>query len=159
MLDLSHLLIFVAGAAGLAAFATLVAKFLTVVDARLPSWTGPDTLVRALVPVTAGRGGRATVRAEPCEFGKRSEVLGSKIMANDGRTWIDQQREELVRRHHELCRDLEELASSSVSVNTSKLQARRDRRERIAGELDDIETHLADLNVDERNIGSMEGRE
>jgi hypothetical protein len=77
-------------------------------------------------------------------------------MSNDGWTWIDQQREELVRRRHELCRDLEELASSSVPVKTSARQARRDR---IAGELDDIDAHLADLNVDERSIGSMEGRE
>ena len=42
MLELSHVLIFVAGAAGLAAFTTLVAKFFTVVDGRLPLLTGPD---------------------------------------------------------------------------------------------------------------------
>jgi len=80
-------------------------------------------------------------------------------MGNDGRTWIDPQREGLVRRRHELCRDLEELASSSVPEKVSARKARRDRRERIADELDEIETHIADLNLDERNIGSMEGRE
>jgi hypothetical protein len=80
----------------------------------------------------------------------------SKIMGSDGRTWIGQQREGLIRHRQDLWRDLEELASSSVPVKTSAQQARRDR---IAAELDDIDAHLADLNVDERNIGSMEGRE
>jgi hypothetical protein len=80
-------------------------------------------------------------------------------MGNDGRTWIDQQREGLVSRRQELCRDLEELALSNVPEKISARQARRDRRERIAHELDEIETQIADLNLDERNIGSMEGRE
>ena len=80
-------------------------------------------------------------------------------MGSDGRTWIDQQREGLVHRRQELCRDLEELALSSVPEKMSARQARLDRRERIADELDEIETHIADLNLDERNIGSMEGRE
>jgi hypothetical protein len=74
-------------------------------------------------------------------------------------TLDDQEGEGLIRRRQELWRDLEELASSSVPVNTSQLQARRNRRERITDELDEIETHFADLNADERNIGSMEGRE
>ncbi len=189
MLDLSHVLIFVAGAAGLAAFTTMVAKFFTVVDVRLPSLTGSDKLVRAVVPVAAGRGCRATVREErwnrrdsttsaaqhdhlahrsgraAAESGVRTGWAGgptcqrSEIIGDDGRTWIGQQREGLIGRRQELWRDLEELASSSVPVNTSELQASRDRRERIADELDDIDAHLADLNVDERNIASMEGRE
>jgi hypothetical protein len=92
------------------------------------------------------------------ELGAWLEVL-AVIMGNDGRTWIDRQREGLVRRRDKIRRDLEGPASSGVPVNTSELQARRDRRARIADELDEIETHLADLNVDERNIGSMEGRE
>jgi hypothetical protein len=76
-----------------------------------------------------------------------------------GMTWIDQQREELVRRRNELCRELEELASSSSPVKTSVRQARSERRDRIVAELDDLVAHLADLNVDERNTESMEGRE
>ncbi len=187
-LDLSLALIFVAGAAGLAAFTTLVAKFFTVVDMRLPSLTGSDKPVRTVVPVAAGRGCRATVRAErwrrdyttsaaqddhlahrsgpeAAESGVGTDWAGgptcqrSKTMGNDGRTWIGRQREGLICRRQDLWRDLEELALASVPVKTSARQARRDRRDRIAAELDDIETHLADLNVDERNIGSMEGRE
>ena len=69
---------------------------------------------------------------------------------------LDQQREALIHRQQELSRDLEELASSNVPVTLSVLQA---RRERIADELHEIETHLADLNVDERSVASMEGRE
>jgi hypothetical protein len=161
MLDLSHVLIFVAGAAGLAAFTTMVAKFFTVVDVRLPSLTGRDSTTSAAQhDHLAHRSGRAAA-----ESGVRTGWAGgptcqrSEIIGDDGRTWIGQQREGLIGRRQELWRDLEELASSSVPVNTSELQASRDRRERIADELDDIDAHLADLNVDERNIASMEGRE
>lgn len=69
---------------------------------------------------------------------------------------LDQQREALIRRRQKLYRDLEELASSNAPLKVSGLQA---RRERIADEVHEIETLLADINVDERSITSMEGRE
>jgi hypothetical protein len=69
---------------------------------------------------------------------------------------LDQQREALLHRRQELSRDLEELASCNASLKVSELQA---RRERIAHEVHEIETLLADINVDERSITSMEGRE
>lgn len=80
------------------------------------------------------------------------------IMGNDdGRTWIDQQREGLVRRRHELRRDLEGIASSGR--RREDIRAAGQRRDQIVAELDAIDVHLADLKVDEGNIGSMEGRE
>jgi hypothetical protein len=77
-------------------------------------------------------------------------------MDNDGQRGLDQEREALIRRRQELSRDLEELGSPNVPLRVSELQT---RRERIADEVHEIQTHLAELNVDERNIASMEGRE
>ena len=69
---------------------------------------------------------------------------------------LDQQSEALTRRRQELSRDREELASCNASLKVSELQA---RRERIADEVHKIEINLADLNVDERSMASMDGRE
>jgi chromosome segregation ATPase len=69
---------------------------------------------------------------------------------------LDRQRKAMIRRRQELSRELEELASPSALGKLTELQA---RRERIDVELQEIEAHLADLKVDERNIASMEGRE
>jgi hypothetical protein len=77
-------------------------------------------------------------------------------MDNDGQRGLDQEREALIRRRQELSRDLEELASANAPLKVSELQT---RRERIADEVHEIQTHLAELNVDERNSASMEGRE
>jgi hypothetical protein len=77
-------------------------------------------------------------------------------MDNDGQRGLDQEREALIRRRQELSRDLEELGSPNVPLRVSELQT---RRERIADEVHEIQTHLAELNVDERNSASMEGRE
>jgi hypothetical protein len=77
-------------------------------------------------------------------------------MDNDGQRGRDQEREALIRRRQELSRDLEELGSPNVPLRVSELQT---RRERIADEVHEIQTHLAELNVDERNSASMEGRE
>ena len=69
---------------------------------------------------------------------------------------LDQQREVLIRRRHALARDLQELAPLNATLEISDPQA---RRKRIAAELHEIETRLAELHIDERSIASMEGRE
>ncbi len=188
MLDLFYALIFVAGAAGLAVIATLGTTRTTASDARGPSVRGSGTRVQAVVGlVAAGRRRRADVgsarwnrhEAGTMTYARHhlahrsgqaaaesgvSAWLGARpevptvIMGNDdGRTWIDQQREGLVRRRHELRRDLEGIASSGR--RREDIRAAGQRRDQIVAELDAIDAHLADLKVDEGNIGSMEGRE